>query len=349
MPALALADALAAAGNEVEPVLVGAARGVEAALLPSRPYRFHLLPVEPIYRRAWWRNLRWPLILARVLRQGAKVLTAEQPAVAVGTGGYAAGPILLQALRRGVPLALQEQNVVPGLTTRWLARHARHIYLGFPEGKRHLRLGAATEVFEFGNPITPPPSPLPERGAARARLGIAAESRVVFVMGGSQGARSVNRAVAAILDAGLWRDVTLLWSTGAALFDQYRHYHRPPLRQLRGFWDPIAEAYAAADVVVSRAGAMTTAELCAWGLPAVLVPLPGAPGDHQSRNAEALARAGAAMHVPEASLGEGSLGEEVRRLLDDPSRLAAMGRKALARGHPKAAEDTARQILALVS
>ncbi len=349
MPALALADALVAVRDDVEPVLVGAARGVEAALLPSRPYRHHLLPVEPIYRRAWWRNLRWPLILARLLRQGAAVLEAERPAVAVGTGGYAAGPILLQALRRGVPLALQEQNALPGLTTRWLARHARQIHLGFPEGKRHLKLGAATEVFELGNPIAPPPSPRPSQDSARAKLGIAPGSQVILVMGGSQGARSVNHAVAQTLDAGLLPDVTVLWSTGATLFDEYRRYHRPPLRQLRPFWDPIAEAYGAADLVVARAGAMTTAELCAWGLPAILVPLPSAAAGHQARNAAALAAAGAAVHVPEASLGQRTVGEEVQRLLGDPSRLAAMGRAALARGHPKAAEDIARQLLALVS
>jgi UDP-N-acetylglucosamine--N-acetylmuramyl-(pentapeptide) pyrophosphoryl-undecaprenol N-acetylglucosamine transferase len=349
MPALALADALVAERGDVEPVLVGAERGVEARLLPSRPWRYHLLPAEPIHRRAWWRNFRWPLILTRLLREGSRVLAEERPVLAVGTGGYAAGPILTQALRRGIPVALQEQNAYPGFTTRRLARRARQIHLGFPEARRHLSPGPATEVFEFGNPIVPPPSPHTDRAAAREKLSIATDARVVFVTGGSQGARSINRAVAAALSEGLLDDVVVLWGTGMGMWEQYRGFDLPPRRRLRAFWDPIGQAYAACDLVVARAGAMSTAEICAWGLPSVLIPLPTAAAGHQSENAEALARGGAAVHLPDPLLGGGRLAEEVQGLLADPERLTQMGVAAAARGHPNASQNIARQLLAIVS
>ncbi|MEE8573232.1 MAG: undecaprenyldiphospho-muramoylpentapeptide beta-N-acetylglucosaminyltransferase [Gemmatimonadota bacterium] len=345
MPALALAEALVAVQDDIEPVLVGANRGIEADILPSRPFRYHLLPAEPIYRRSWWRNVRWPLVMGRLLRAGAKVLREEQPVLAIGTGGYAAGPILFQALRRRIPVVLQEQNAYPGITTRRLVRYAMQIHLGFPEARVYLKPGRATEVCQYGNPIVPPPSSRPDRPIAREKLGIRGDSPVVFVMGGSQGARSINTAVSSALDDGLLDGIHVLWSTGPANWQSLKRYDDSPNRLVRPFWDPIAEAYAAADVTVARAGAMTTAELCAWGLPSILIPLPTAAGGHQSRNAEAMARSGASIHLPDSLLSAGTLAEAVVGLVDDQSRLSAMARAAEGRGHPKAAENIARHIL----
>ena len=348
MPALAIAAALRQLRPEVEPVLVGAERGVEARILPERDFRYHLLPFEPIYRRTWWRNARWLGLLPRLLRAGARVLDAESPAVAVGTGGYASGPILLQASRRGIPVVLQEQNAWPGVTTRWLAGRARHIYLGFPEARGRLRAGKSSRIFDFGNPIAPPPAVRTVRAEARARFGLPAERPVVLVMGGSQGARAVNRTVAAALDGGLLAGVALLWSVGQGQWEQYRQYDDHPGCVVRPFLDPIAHAYEAVDLAVARAGAMSTAELCAWGIPSVLVPLPTAAGGHQAVNAEAMARDGAAVCLPEAELDPGRLAREVRAIAGDPVRLAEMGRAALSRGHPNAAQNIAREILGLV-
>lgn len=347
MPALALADALANRG--IEPVLVGAARGVDAQILPTRPYRHYLVDVEPVYRGAWWKNARWPVIAWRVWRQCGRVLDAERPALAVSTGGYAAGPVLLRAHRRGIPLVVQEQNAVPGVTTRLLARFAAQVHLGFPEARDHLKIGRYTAVHTLGNPIAPPPQPLPDREVARRVLHIPAGMPAVLVMGGSQGARSINQALAQALRSGSFAAAALLWSTGSSDWGEYAHLHAPPMRQLRPFWDPIAEAYGAADLVVARSGAMSTAEFCAWGLPSILVPLPTAAADHQSRNAAALAAAGAAVHLPQQDLTAERLTEHVRNLLGAPARLAAMARAAKSRGRPMAAREIAGQLLALVS
>src|SRR5258705_4356469 len=129
MPALALARVTADQGHEV--VLVGAVRGIEAQILPQHPFRFHLLPMEPLYRRAWWRNARWPLIAVLAWRAAGQVLREERPAIVIGTGGYAAGPIVWRAQAAGIPSALREQKALTGLTQRLLTRGARQAHLGF--------------------------------------------------------------------------------------------------------------------------------------------------------------------------------------------------------------------------
>src|SRR5216117_2782527 len=124
MPALALAHALRQARPDIEPVLVGAERGIEAQVLPRYPFRYHLLPMEPIYRRTWWNNVRALVTAGRAWRAAGRVLDAEQPVIVVGTGGYAAGPVVWRAQQRGLPTVLQEQNAFPGLAPRWRPRRA---------------------------------------------------------------------------------------------------------------------------------------------------------------------------------------------------------------------------------
>ena len=339
MPALALADALIAVRSDVEPVIVGSRRGVEATILPHRPYRYHLVAAEPIYRRTWWRNIRWLGLAPRLAAQCRRVLAEERPRLVVGTGGYAAGPLLWFAARRGIPIALQEQNAMPGVTTRRLAPRAAQVHLGFSEAESHLHPGPDTAVFTLGNPITPPSAA--SQADAKRRLGVAPDIPVVLVTGGSQGARAINHAVAQMVTRDLLPRMVLLWSTGPGAFDGLRAFDRPPDVQVRPFWDPIAEAYAAADLVVARAGAMTTAELAAWGLPSVLVPLPSAAADHQSANATAMAAAGAAVHLPQAALTPDAMEREITALLRDRARLTAMAGQARARGRPDAARAIA--------
>jgi UDP-N-acetylglucosamine--N-acetylmuramyl-(pentapeptide) pyrophosphoryl-undecaprenol N-acetylglucosamine transferase len=241
---------------------------------------------------------------------------------------------------------LQEQNAFPGVVTRWLAGGARQVHLGFPEARARLRPGPATEVFELGNPIRPPDPGDPR--AARAELGLDPARSVALVFGGSQGARPLNGALADALARGALRDTGVVWGTGAAQAGALAHHAAPGRVVVRGFLDPMTAAYRAADLIVCRAGAMTTAELCAWGKPSVLVPLPSAAADHQTHNARALAAAGAAVLLPEAELNGARLAATILDLLGAPDRLAAMGRAAAARGHPHAARDVVSKILTLI-
>jgi UDP-N-acetylglucosamine--N-acetylmuramyl-(pentapeptide) pyrophosphoryl-undecaprenol N-acetylglucosamine transferase len=344
MPALAIAAALREQGG-VEPVLVGATRGVEARLLPTRDFRYHLLAAEPIYRRTWWRNARWPLVLTRLLRQLDRVFDEERPAVVLGTGGYASAPVVWWAARKGIPTAVQEQNAFPGLANRLLAGRVRHIYLGLPEARALLKPGARTELFDTGNPIVPPVKG--RETAARERFGLAPGRKVLLVTGGSQGARAINQAVAGWLDAGMDEDVDLLWVTGPGTHAEFARYHRPPRVHVIPFLDPMADGYALADLVVSRAGMITVAELCAWGIPSILVPLPTAAADHQTHNARAMAAAGSAAMLPQAELSAERLREVVTGLLRDSRAASQMAGKALARGKPFAAREIVSHLLTL--
>jgi UDP-N-acetylglucosamine--N-acetylmuramyl-(pentapeptide) pyrophosphoryl-undecaprenol N-acetylglucosamine transferase len=347
MPALAIASAIQEFAPGIEPVLIGATRGVEAAILPTRDFRFHLLPTEPIYRRTWWKNIRWPFVAGRLLRQIAQVFESERPAAVLGTGGYASGPVVWWAARHDIPTAIQEQNAYPGLASRWLSARVSHVYLGLPEAGRLLRFGQGTKVFDTGNPITPP---APERrAAAMTRFGLSGRRPVVLVTGGSQGALAINRVVAGWLDSGGPGDANLIWVTGRGTYDQFSGYHRPPSVHVLHFLDPMADGYAAADLVVSRAGMITVAELCAWGLPNILIPLPTAAADHQNHNARVLEASGASLMLPQPVLTPARLAEVITALLSDPTRRKQMGDRALARGRPQAAREIVSNLLTLIS
>jgi UDP-N-acetylglucosamine--N-acetylmuramyl-(pentapeptide) pyrophosphoryl-undecaprenol N-acetylglucosamine transferase len=345
MPALAIATRLAAVRPDVEPVLVGAIRGIEAQLLPTRPFRYCLLPIEPLYRRQWWKNLRLPLVAAKVYRDLRQLFDREQPAAVLGTGGYASAPSVWYAARRGIPAAIQEQNAFPGLATRLLAGRVGHIYLGMPEGRTRLTPGPETRVFDTGNPVTPP-NPA-RRAGALTRFGLSGGERVLLVTGGSQGAVAINRAVAAWLERGGGSDLTILWATGRGSHSEFARFHRPPSVQVFDFLDPIQDAYAVASMVVGRAGMMTGAELCAWGVPMVLVPLPTSAGDHQRHNAAALGAAGAAVVVEQGPDLSVRLAGTIGTLLGDPGRLIRMAEAARTRGRPDAVDEIVTQFLAL--
>jgi UDP-N-acetylglucosamine--N-acetylmuramyl-(pentapeptide) pyrophosphoryl-undecaprenol N-acetylglucosamine transferase len=169
---------------------------------------------------------------------------------------------------------------------------------------------------------------------------------VLLAFGGSQGARPLNDAIASMLDAGLPPGLLLIWATGQGWFDRYAKYESPSVR-VRPYLAPIQEAYAAADLALTRAGALTVAELCAWGIPSLLVPLPTAAADHQHANAVALRDAGAAELLEQNSLAGGRLGAALERLLDEPETLARMAESAASRGRPDAAERIANWVLTI--
>jgi len=346
MPALALAAELRRRRPDLEPVLVGAVRGIERDLLPTRDFRYILLPAEPLYRRQWWKNWRWPVVATRLAGSVGRLLDRERPVAVLGTGGYASAPVVFLAGRRRIPTAIQEQNAYPGLATRLLSGRVRHVYLGAPEARAHLRFGRRTEVFDTGNPIAPPD---PSRAAAaRKRFALADGRPVVLITGGSQGAVALNEAVAGWLAAGGGKGVHLLWATGTSSYARFQALHRAPDVQVFDFLDPIADAFAVASLVVGRAGMMTCAELCAWGLPSLLIPLPTAAADHQTANARALEQSGAARVLLQRDLTPEGLGRELDGLLQDGAGLRTMAQAASRRGRPAASAEIVSHLLTLL-
>ncbi|MGH7632836.1 MAG: UDP-N-acetylglucosamine--N-acetylmuramyl-(pentapeptide) pyrophosphoryl-undecaprenol N-acetylglucosamine transferase, partial [Gemmatimonadaceae bacterium] len=311
-PGLAIARALVRADASVRPLFIGARRGLERDVLPTTEFAHLLLDLHPLYRARPWENWRTALGFTGAWRTLGRQLRTARPALVLGTGGYASGAALAYAVSHGVPIALQEQNSVPGLTTRWFSRYAREIYLGYGNAAVRLRANTGTWVGETGNPIEPPPVPRPSRPDARLRWSFPASGgTVVLVIGGSQGARAVNDAVAEWVRSGLPDHVMLIWGTGRGSHERYASLGSARVRVVP-YLAPIADAYAASDLAVSRAGALTLAELCAWNIPAILIPLPTAAADHQSANARVLGGVGAAILLEERSLVPGELGERVQ-------------------------------------
>jgi UDP-N-acetylglucosamine--N-acetylmuramyl-(pentapeptide) pyrophosphoryl-undecaprenol N-acetylglucosamine transferase len=350
-PGLAIARELVRLDSRVKPFFVGALRGVERDVLPSTEFPHLLLDLHPLYRPAVWNN--WKTLRGAITswRRIGRMVNEERPALVVGTGGYAAALMLAYAVVHRLPMVQQAGDSHPGITARMFARWSREIYLAFPE---------AAAVFDFdmkdrhrlidaGAPIAPPPEPLPDRAAARVRWGFpAAGGSVLLVYGGSQGSLGINKTVAEWVKKGIPDDLHVIWATGRSTFSQFKDLASPRVRVM-DYLSPIADAYAATDLALARAGAMTTAELFAWKIPAVLIPLPTAAADHQARNARALESAGAAIHLPQSTLTPDELAKTVTGVLASPARMRDLASKSALRARPNAAHEIAQRVLALVS
>ena len=339
VPALAVADALRARGAEVG--FVGGERA-EAELVPAAGYPFHRLRVEGIDRENPLRAARAVLLAGRATVRARGLLRRLGADAVMGGGGYVAGPVGLAAGSLRLPLVLTEADSHLGVANRLLAPLAKRVFLAFPiEG----RSGSKWRV--IGRPV-PAGTGRADRAAARARFGIGPDERCILVFGGSLGARRLNDAT---LDAfGAAAPGAVLHASGRRDHDDLRrrldelgspsHYHLHP------YIEPFADALAAADLAVARAGGGVQ-ELLVARLPSVLVPYPHATADHQTKNARWAERAGAAVVVPDDELDGPRLAREVAALLGSPQRTAEMANAAAAAARPDAAERIADELLRL--
>lgn len=346
-PGLAIARAVRRLRPDVQPFFVGARRGVEKDVLPGTGFPHLLLDLHPLYRARVWNNWRTAVGLVTAWRAIARLVREERPPLVVGTGGYAAGAMLAYAAAHRIPIVEQTGDSLPSLTARLFSRWAREVYLSFPESAKRLRTPTAEALVDTGAPIEPPPVPRPSREDALRRWGFPGDAQVVLVYGGSQGSLAINQAVRDWVTGGLPPRVHLIWGTGKKTFGEFAGLESSRIR-VRAYLSPIADSYAAADLAIARAGTMTLAELFAWHIPAILVPLPTAAADHQTMNARTLADAGAAVHLPQSGLTAARLGQEVRGLIENPSRMGSLKAAAAKRARPDAANEIARRIVALL-
>ena len=343
VPGLAVARALVARGHPPDSIhWVGGQRGTEGAMVAAAGFEATLLPGRGIQRRLTAENVGAAWGLTRAGAGAVALIRTRRPAVVLAMGGWASTSCAVAAAALRVPLVVAEQNAVPGASNRLVGRFAAASAVPFPGTP-------LPRAVVTGNPVRAEILAVDRssagRAEARAALGLPEARRVVAVFGGSLGALRLNNAVLGAFDAWRGRDDLAVrhavgerdWSLVAA-----EHHDTGEL-----FWQPVRYddqrelSLAAADVAVSRAGGNTVAELAAVGLPSILVPLPGAPGDHQTANARQLADAGAAVLVPDGELSAARLVEEVDGLLGDPARLAAMSDAARRVGRRDAAEAVA--------
>lgn len=345
-PAIAIANALKAAVPSVELLFVGAEGKMEMEKVPAAGYRILGLPIAGIRREFSVQNLSFPFKLWRSLSKAGKIIRAFRPDVAVGVGGYASGPLLFMASRKGVPTVIQEQNSYPGITNRLLSKNAAKICVAY-EGMD--RFFPASRILFTGNPVRNDiQHATGRRQEAASFFGLDSQLPVVLAVGGSQGARSINKALLAGLPKFKAAGIQLLWQTGK-IFKAEAEEAAKGMDHVKVF-DFIARmdlAYAVCDVVAARAGASTVSELCIVRKPAILVPLPTAAEDHQTKNAMALVNRRAALLVPDA--------EASSRLVDETIALAAneslqreLSENIAPLARPAAAEEIAAEILKLV-
>ena len=367
VPGLAIADEIVARCNSVEAVhCVGSRRGLETKIVPEAGFTLTALPGRGIERKLTLRNVSAVVGLCAAVVEAVVLMARWRPAVVVGLGGFASVPGMIAAIVWRVPLVVAEQNAVPSAANRLGSRFA--VAAAVPFGDVDLRGAVWT-----GNPVRSEVTAV-DRSAGRdeacQRLNVDPDRKLLCVFGGSLGARTINEALFGALEE--WRDrgdLTIRHITGSrdyaglkariAAFDQTdlglsetdtgpktdtaptTNGDRKPdddlVLQLVEFEHDMASVYAACDLVLCRAGASTVAELTIAGVPAILVPLPGAPGDHQTANARILAQSHAAILVPDSELDSERLRAEVEVLLDDDQRLAAMSLAASAHGRPDAA------------
>jgi len=325
---------------------LGARRGLEARVLPDRDLPYRLLPMQPVYRNRPWRNWRLAASAPAVAWGTAATFRSFRPDLVVGTGGYAAAPALAWAVLTGRRTALQEQNARPGRVTRLFAPRVDQLHLGFPEAERDLSPGPRTEVFAIGNPVA-------VETLAPVRTYPWPEGRVILVAGGSQGARGINeRLLADLACAPTWPEgTTVVWIAGPdhAGEVERRASELPHAGRIRvvPYIEDLGAQLGRVSLAIGRAGAMFVSELAAWGVPAVLVPFPGAADAHQSANARVLESAGAAVVREERDLAPGELWSLAAGIVADGPRLGRMSKAARARGAPDAADRIARELLRL--
>jgi len=337
-PAVAVAESMHALADD-DVVFFGTARGVEARVVPARGWRLELLDVEPMKGGGPARAVRGALVAARATLRALGLVRALRPKAVLSVGGYASGPVSLAAALLGVPVAVMEPNSVLGLANRLLAPFAKRAYIAWDEAGARFRPHVRRD---FGVPLRVGfgPKPYAPKGTLR-----------VLVLGGSQGAAALNERMPEVIarlgdvpglevvhQAGRERDAAVRAAYGREKVERV---------SVVPFIDDVAGALAEADLVVSRAGASSIAELTVVGRAAVLVPFPHAADDHQARNAEALARAGGAVCVRQEAADVTRLAAEMGRLLRDDRARTLMADASRACGKPRAAHDVAADLLVL--
>ena len=352
-PGLALARTIVQHDPEAAVRFAGTTRGIETTAVPEAGFALDLLPILPLSRRLSAETLKAPFAAVGGTFAARRLLREHRFDVVCGMGGYVTLPVALAARMEGVPVVLHEQNAVPGIANRLAARVASRIGVGVDAAAGAFPPGRTTVV---GNPVRPELAHL-NRAAlhdeAVAAFGLDPGRRTLFVFGGSQGARRINQAV--IAATAHWPDpaaVQVLHACGRrdeadvrAAWAEADPDGRGLLVRIVPFVERMDLAYAAADLAMTRAGAITVAELTAAGMPAVMVPLPHATADHQAANARAVAAGGGAVVADDASLDGPAVVAVAAPLLADPDRLATMAEAMRAKAHPAAAEELAALVV----
>ena len=338
-PAVSIANALKEADPEADILFVGALGRMEMERVPQAGYKIVGLPVRGFNRSQPWKNISVMWDLMRSLIQVKKIIREFQPQVGIGVGGYASGAAMWMAAKMGIPILLQEQNGFAGVTNKLLKDKAEKICVAYPGMERFF---PADKIILTGNPV--------RQNLLDGRKSNVGSRKSLLIIGGSLGARTINRAVAASLQELIAADIHVVWQTGKTYFAEchkaWEEVGSPASIECLDFLSDMPDRYAQADLVISRAGASSISELCLLGKPAILVPSPNVAEDHQTHNAMALVSRDAAVLVKDVDAAE-QLIPTALQLINDTDRLATLHTNVLALAERDSAKRIAEEVMKL--
>jgi|TARA_A200000113_G_scaffold168372_1_gene153208 UDP-N-acetylglucosamine--N-acetylmuramyl-(pentapeptide) pyrophosphoryl-undecaprenol N-acetylglucosamine transferase len=343
-PALAIADAFKEQYPEASVLFVGASNRMEMQRVPKAGYKIKGLWIAGFDRQNMLRNILFPIKLGWSLLQSMAIVLRFRPSAVVGTGGFASGPLLFVASLFKTPSLIQEQNAFPGVTNKRLASRVDAICLGseaasafFPKHK----------IVVTGNPIRAVLKQNISKSVAAEILGVAADKQTLLVLGGSLGAKKINQLIRQHLDDMQQHNIQLIWQCGNLYADDYMPYTSANIHVMP-FIDEMPAAYALADVVVSRAGALAISELCLMGKPTLFIPSPNVAENHQEKNAQALADKEAALLVAERDADE-QFWTTLESLITDASLRTKLGENIKGFAHPTATKEILNRLIKILT
>lgn len=347
-PAIAIANKLKATLDSVEILFVGAKGKLEMTKVPAAGYEIIGLNISGFQRSLSWKNLMFPFKLIASLWKSFQIVRKFKPDVAIGVGGYASGPLLYAASRKGIPTVLQEQNSYPGITNKLLSKRAKKICVAYDGLDKFFE---PNKIIKTGNPVR---KEIAENNImqlkAKADLGFEKDRTLVLVIGGSLGARTLNDSLLNGLDKLKDESIQVLWQCGKLYYDEFNekvNHQKYNNIKLTQFITEMDKAYAAADVIISRAGALSISELCLIGKPVILVPSPNVAEDHQTKNAMALVNSNAAVMVKDVE-ARATLVTDAIKLIRNKNKMQELSANIKEMAFPNATETIANEIIALI-
>ncbi len=343
-PAVAIANELKARHPEAEFLFVGANGRMEMEKIPQLGYKIEGLNISGIQRSLTLKNLSFPIKLLQSLYRAGKILRKFRPNVVIGTGGYASGPTLYMASLKKIPSLIQEQNSYPGITNKLLAKKAEKICVAYDGLEKYF---PKEKLIKTGNPVRQDLLDIESKRSEGIRhFGLDPEKTTVAIIGGSLGAKRINETIAQHLESLLDRGLQVLWQTGKLYIDRFQDLGKREGVVMKDFIQRMDLFYAAADVLISRAGAGTISELCIVGKPVVFIPSPNVAEDHQTKNALSVVKKDAALMIKESELE--SFEEVLLGIVENPKRQKELGQNIKKLALPDATRRIADEVEKIV-
>jgi len=339
-PAVAIANELKLRNPQSKFLFVGALGRMEMEKIPQLGYEIKGLNITGLQRSLSWKNLTFPFKLVQSLIKANKIIKNFKPNVVIGTGGFASGPTLYMANKKNIPSLIQEQNSYPGITNKLLAKKVKKICVAYDGLERFF---PKDKLIKTGNPVRQDLLDISlKRDEALKHYHLDKNKKTIVVLGGSLGARAINQAMEQNIKAILKNNVQIIWQSGKLYYDDYKQYSEMDDLQVHEFINRMDLLYAAADIIVSRAGAGSISELCLVGKPVIFIPSPNVAEDHQTKNAESVSDKQAAILLKESDIEQFS--ELIGNLIDDEAKQLSLGRNIKKLALPNATKQIVDEV-----